>query len=178
MWCKQHVAVSLKWHLARNLLSFSRFLSSRNFKPAHHCRWKLSSLLLSPSFNKFIFVSFVMQVIVCIPSPTYHQACIASGHLRKERERERENIGLYNKDEVWTTSFKTWDVPLKISVKLGGRGGIIYLFLHNTYPCCTGYCSTDTFRLICRFNPLNTKRRPLYLKTQFVPRSKHFSSRL
>ena len=27
-------------------------------------------------------------------------------------------------------------------------------------------------------NPLNTKRRLLYLKTQFVPRSKHFSSRL
>ena len=27
-------------------------------------------------------------------------------------------------------------------------------------------------------NPLNTKRRPLYFKTQFVPRSKHFSSRL
>ena len=27
-------------------------------------------------------------------------------------------------------------------------------------------------------NPLNKKRRLLYLKTQFVPRSKHFSSRL
>ena len=27
-------------------------------------------------------------------------------------------------------------------------------------------------------NPLKTKRRPLYLKTQFAPRSKHFSSRL
>ena len=27
-------------------------------------------------------------------------------------------------------------------------------------------------------NPLNTKRRLLYLKTHFVPRSKHFSSRL
>ena len=27
-------------------------------------------------------------------------------------------------------------------------------------------------------NPLNTKRRLLYLNTQFVPRSKHFSSRL
>ena len=27
-------------------------------------------------------------------------------------------------------------------------------------------------------NPLNAKRRLLYLKTQFVPRSKHFSSRL
>ena len=29
-----------------------------------------------------------------------------------------------------------------------------------------------------RINPLKTKRRLLYLKTQFVPRSKHFSSRL
>jgi len=27
-------------------------------------------------------------------------------------------------------------------------------------------------------NPLMTKRRLLYLKTQFLPRSKHFSSRL
>ena len=27
-------------------------------------------------------------------------------------------------------------------------------------------------------NPLKTKRRLLYLKTQFVARSKHFSSRL
>ena len=27
-------------------------------------------------------------------------------------------------------------------------------------------------------NPLKTKRRPLYLKTQSVPRSKHFSSGL
>jgi len=28
------------------------------------------------------------------------------------------------------------------------------------------------------FNPLKTKRRQLYLKTQSVPRCKHFSSRL
>jgi len=28
------------------------------------------------------------------------------------------------------------------------------------------------------FNPFKTKRRLLYLKTQFVPRSKHFLSRL
>jgi len=28
------------------------------------------------------------------------------------------------------------------------------------------------------FNPLKTKRRPLYLKTQSVPRCKHFSFRL
>jgi hypothetical protein len=34
------------------------------------------------------------------------------------------------------------------------------------------------FCLVNKFNSLNTKRRLLYLKTQFVPRSKHFSSRL
>ena len=35
------------------------------------------------------------------------------------------------------------------------------------------------FLLVLVFvNPLNTTRRLLYLKTQFVPRSKHFSSRL
>ena len=30
----------------------------------------------------------------------------------------------------------------------------------------------------CHFNPLKTKRRLFYLKTQFVPPCKHFSSRL
>ena len=33
-------------------------------------------------------------------------------------------------------------------------------------------------QLLDDINPLNTERRLLYLKTQFVPRSKHFSSRL
>ena len=36
----------------------------------------------------------------------------------------------------------------------------------------SGNCSSSTT------NPLNTKRRLLYLKTQFVPHSKHFLSRL
>jgi len=40
----------------------------------------------------------------------------------------------------------------------------------------------QVFRLqsysLALFNPLKTKRRPLYLKTQSVPRCKHFSSRL
>jgi len=31
---------------------------------------------------------------------------------------------------------------------------------------------------IKQLNPLKTKRRPLYLMAQSVPRSKHFSSRL
>ena len=33
-------------------------------------------------------------------------------------------------------------------------------------------------RAVSSLNPLNTKRGLLYIKTQFVPRSKHFSSRL
>jgi hypothetical protein len=39
----------------------------------------------------------------------------------------------------------------------------------------------DLFAKDCidnQINPLNTKRRPLSLKTQSVPRCKHFSSRL
>ena len=38
-------------------------------------------------------------------------------------------------------------------------------------------CEKLESRILC-FNPLKTKRRLLYLKTQFVPRSKHFPSRL
>ena len=34
------------------------------------------------------------------------------------------------------------------------------------------------FRELSFFNPLNTNRWLLYLKTQFVPRSKHFPPRL
>ena len=40
-----------------------------------------------------------------------------------------------------------------------------------------GWSITDS-QAAFYFNPLNTKRRLLYLKTQFVPRSKHFQSRL
>ena len=42
----------------------------------------------------------------------------------------------------------------------------------------TGKVSSPTDGQENCFNPLKTKRRLLYLKTQFVPRSKHFSSRL
>ena len=39
-----------------------------------------------------------------------------------------------------------------------------------------GYRTRSTHNI--QFNPLKTKRRLLYLKTRFVPRSKHFSSQL
>jgi len=38
--------------------------------------------------------------------------------------------------------------------------------------------SEHSQRHLKQVNPLKTKRRPLYLKTQSVPRSEHFSSRL
>ena len=37
-------------------------------------------------------------------------------------------------------------------------------------------CTVNSINMY--INPLNTKRRLLYLKSQFVPRSKHFSSQL
>ena len=42
----------------------------------------------------------------------------------------------------------------------------------SQYPVC------PTITKNFPFNPLNTKRRLFYFKAQFVPRSKHFSSRL
>ena len=57
------------------------------------------------------------------------------------------------------TALRTWGVYGKINLKwiFGGLGRVV--------DC------------IC-LNPLNTKHRLFYLKTQFVPRSKHFSCRL
>ena len=45
------------------------------------------------------------------------------------------------------------------------------------YFSCPGISGIKRKWMHC-FTPLNTKRRLLYLRTQFVPHSKHFSSRL
>ena len=52
--------------------------------------------------------------------------------------------------------------------------------LHPLVGEACGTVSTGRFRTCWEsdMNPLNMKRRLLDLKTQFVPRSKHFSSRL
>ena len=56
-----------------------------------------------------------------------------------------------------------------VKLKFTTRG---FLISYSFTPIMTYY---DLFSTI---NPLNTKRRLLYLKTQSVPRSKHFSSLL
>jgi hypothetical protein len=55
------------------------------------------------------------------------------------------------------------------------------IFKHKMYESVefinvTGAGTNIKARTACLFcvNPLNTKRRPLYLKTQFVPCGKHF----
>ena len=64
--------------------------------------------------------------------------------------------GLSDSSETLIICTRTHEVTSQKTVCL-----LILVFLHLT-----------------AFNPLKTKRRLLYLKTQFVPRSKHFSSRL
>jgi hypothetical protein len=44
--------------------------------------------------------------------------------------------------------------------------------------CAVYYASTSSWSVSVLVNPLKTKRKLFYLKTQFVPRSKHFSTRL
>ena len=70
---------------------------------------------------------------------------------------------------------------------------VIVEILHILYTFIPGFLSSNVFAGVTLseiwenqrntnncfiFSPLNTKRRLLYLKIQFVPRSKHFSSRL
>ena len=60
----------------------------------------------------------------------------------------------------------TWNSKLYLCLSIDMSGGDF-----------AGVCCVSSI-CVAIFNPLNTKRRLLYLKTQFVPRSKHFSSRL
>ena len=55
---------------------------------------------------------------------------------------------------------------------------ISFDFTINNLQVQGGNIITVVHKQCVYINPLKTKRRLLYLKTQFVPRSKHFSSRL
>ena len=74
--------------------------------------------------------------------------------------------------------YKWMDCELKEEVT---KGNVCYFpstsFLIQFSLTIVKECS-NVYSLQPWFNPLNTKCRQLYLKTQFVLRSKHFSSRL
>ena len=63
-------------------------------------------------------------------------------------------------------SSKMWELKMEEVHQSGLQGTQIM----TEQRLCRSMCTN--------INPLKTKRRLLYLKTQFVPRSKHFSSRL
>ena len=54
--------------------------------------------------------------------------------------------------------------------------GTFSLNVSSASPALLHFFYSSRKRRDININPLNTKRRLLYLKTQFVPRSKHFSS--
>jgi hypothetical protein len=77
-------------------------------------------------------------------------------------------------------------VFVKLLVGLRAKyGGLIIatelICVSSVYNVFVGKLKTTLYKYsltLFLFNPLKTKRRPLYLKTQSVPRCKHFSSRL
>ena len=81
--------------------------------------------------------------------------------LQKLKEHVREEIRAIDKGLLWA-----------VMVISGHIYGNVMLAEENS--------EKDVIfqELRAYINPLKTKRRLLYLKTQFVPRSKHFSSRL
>ena len=54
----------------------------------------------------------------------------------------------------------------------------VVLFGRCVEEFISGRLCLNCLLMLVDFNPLKPKRRPLYLKTQSVPRSKHFSSGL
>ena len=66
-------------------------------------------------------------------------------------------------DHCACASYRLLRLPLRRS-----RALVSSAFPHVSFAYVLGYY----------LNPLHTKGRPLYLKTQYVPRCKHFSSRL
>ena len=78
-------------------------------------------------------------------------------------------------------SYDTRNSHQRINTKFCGKWG---QSASETCEMPSAACGTETTKkwIVLAwqklFNPLKTKRRRLYLKTQSVPRSKHFSSRL
>ena len=94
-------------------------------------------------------------------------------HCRKMKGRFHQGYELITISMIRvsvTTTIDTINIIIVVMII-----NIIIIILPEEKP--TRFCHFESNRHQ-RINPLNTKRRLLYLKTQSVPRSKHFSSRL
>ena len=119
-------------------------------------------VFIVPYIVLYIITSDLEKLPVCLPGQA--RDCF-TGH----------NVSF---DDV--TSVGGWEaedlLPLQTGIFLSWLDtcAVVYRLRFECRAAMLLHCS---FRK-CAINPLNTKRRLLYLKTQFVPRSKHFSSRL
>ena len=97
------------------------------------------------------------------------------GRLFPMRQR-RKCVKPYHLSTAWKSGSPKLKEPSRPAQELF----YLYHIVHNTiFPRLNIKVRLTSVRThLIVFNPLKTKRRLLYLKTQFVPRSKHFSSRL
>jgi hypothetical protein len=131
------------------------------------------------------FCCWMVQLIHLLASSSRHLALCSSSFL----------ITCFSlstlKKEVWIFQVSTpslcsyfltellllWKWSPYLNSVQGQNDRLIKVGLCELYlPDCTK--TAKSCERFYYFNPLNTKRRLLYLKTQFVPRSKNFSSRL
>ena len=104
-------------------------------------------------------------------------------HWKLPKIRQRHGVDTISLVNDSNNCFK-WDLALKTT-------GMRYVYdgplLYDDDSACCVVCrsvvnispqTVAVSRAYTMLDPLKTKRRLLYLKTQFVPRSKHFSSRL
>ena len=95
-------------------------------------------------------------------------------------------IKLLRHRDVWTVTFKsTTDITVWTDTLLSNSANNIRKIFSNVehsyrlkIVLSVPFLYNYELWAVLNINPLNTKRRLFYLKTQFVPRSKHFSSRL
>ena len=117
--------------------------------------WTMTVLWVVPNFTAFLPSIFSTQVHLT------ERVSTAQTHLTHVTE-EYETL-------YWTqeSGFDLTRAQIKETLPTPSRSNSFSKFTINNYKL-----------VLPVVNPLKTKRRLLYLKTQFVQRSKHFSSRL
>ena len=140
------------------------------------CRFQSSGILLhvhrlEPTILSQKRIAFLCNMSNATDKPTYwywmqqRGDCILKNARSNDKQVTKSQLKV--EQSTGTSSFFDWFLHL-INTSLR----MFHCVVNLTSNVTGSTASSDNF------NPLNTKRRLLYLKTQFVPRSKHFTSRL
>ena len=164
-----------------------------------HLKWKQMKYLQLQD----CFLASVWPLPALFPTHQIVANSVVIKRIRMPVNKLLLGLGIY--DTKWF--LKAWNRKIKRKALYKGNTQIrpCYPFQHTTHitpksawPIITNVCTqhkelncqwvkefTNTFTVqrtltqtLYEVKPLNTKRRLFYLKTQFEPRSKHFSSRL